>query len=67
MGIPARLNITNNMIFGVCAGTAKSLGIKPSVVRIATVIAFLIWGMWPIFWAYIAAAIIMPDENKYGY
>lgn len=67
MGLPMKLDKTDSLIFGVCGGVAKSLGIKTSIVRLSVFVSFLIWGMWPIFVGYVVAAIVMPKESRYGY
>lgn len=52
----------NALITGVCAGIAKEFNLNPSVVRILTVISFLVTGSLT-FWLYVIAAIVMPKEE----
>ena len=47
-------------IFGVCGGIAEYFNIDPTVVRVAWVIAALIFGSGIL--AYIIAALIMPEQ-----
>jgi phage shock protein C len=50
----------NRMLFGVCGGLAEYFGIDATIIRIlAIVIAFSGAGIF----AYIIAAIVMPDED----
>lgn len=49
----------NSMIFGVCAGLAEHFGISPFWVRIATVVLFLMTGIWPTLILYLVAAMLM--------
>lgn len=54
---------TENKIFsGVCAGIAKRYGWDPSLVRLATLLSCSLPG--PQVLVYIAAAIIIPAENR---
>ena len=52
----------NKEIGGVCAGLAKYLDQDVSMVRILTVVSFLITGSVT-FWAYIIAWIVVPEES----
>lgn len=51
------------MVFGVCAGLAKHLGMDLGLLRVLTVISFLLTGSIT-FWAYIIAAIVLPVDNS---
>lgn len=51
----------NGLITGVCAGLAKQLNMDVAVVRLLTVLSFLITGSVT-FWLYVIAAIVMPKE-----
>jgi phage shock protein PspC (stress-responsive transcriptional regulator) len=51
----------NGKVFGVCAGLAEWLGVDVTVVRLLTVLSFFISGSLT-FWAYIIAAIVLPDK-----
>ncbi len=61
----------NSMIFGVCAGLAEYFGITPFWIRIATVMLFLMTGIWPTLILYFVAAALMkpspvrPFENTH--
>ena len=46
-------------IFGVCGGIAHYLGVDSTMVRLVTVFAGLS------LWAYIIAALIMPETSEY--
>lgn len=51
----------NGIIAGVCAGIAKATDIDLRVVRVLTVISFLLSGSIT-FWAYVFAAILLDKE-----
>jgi phage shock protein C len=55
-------DIKNKVIFGVCSGIAKELGIDPILVRLVFVIATLAGIGLPII-VYIVMAILMPKEE----
>lgn len=55
-------DVKNKMVFGVCAGIAKHLGLDPALVRIATALSFLFTGSIT-FWVYLLLAVIMPAED----
>lgn len=50
----------DRVIAGVCGGIAKDLGADPVLVRLAFVIAFLLFGVGPLI--YILLWIIMGNE-----
>lgn len=50
------------MIFGVCRGIAEHLDFSVPGLRILTVIATLLTGLWPGVFAYIIAALVMKPE-----
>jgi phage shock protein PspC (stress-responsive transcriptional regulator) len=54
-------DIKNKVIFGVCSGIAKELGIDPILIRLAFVVAALAGLGLPII-IYIVMAILMPKE-----
>ena len=50
----------NRKILGVCGGIGEYFNIDPTVVRVAWVLAVLLFGTGLL--AYLIAAIIMPDQ-----
>ena len=57
------LRVPNGMIFGVCAGIGRRLGISTFLVRLVTFIAFCASGFFPIGLIYLVAGLIMPDAD----
>ncbi|MGE5483763.1 MAG: PspC domain-containing protein [Ignavibacteriales bacterium] len=55
---------TDKMIFGVCGGLARYFEVDVALVRLLFVLG-LIMGGWGLP-AYIVAAIVIPEEPKYG-
>lgn len=49
----------DKMVCGVCAGIAEYFGVDPTLVRLGTVVLTLAGSTG--FWAYVLAAIIMPE------
>ena len=60
---PKRLtrSMTNKMIGGVCGGFADYFDMDATVIRVLAVI-LLLFGIFPMFLAYLAAWIIMSAE-----
>jgi len=54
-------DMENRMLFGVCAGIAKQLEVDPGMVRILTVVAFVLTGSI-VGWVYLAAGLLLPKE-----
>lgn len=52
----------NAVFFGVCAGLAKLTGVSPIIIRLLTVLAFLMTGSL-VGLAYILAALILPNQE----
>lgn len=52
------------VIGGVAAGIGEYIGVDPTVVRIALVIAAFVFDFWVVAVAYIAALIIIPEERR---
>ena len=52
----------DKMLFGVCCGIAKSLGLDVSVVRVGFVIGTLFTGSL-LFWMYLLFAIVLPKQE----
>lgn len=50
---------TDKMICGVCSGIAAYFGVDPTIVRLGAVVLALAGSAG--IWAYIIAAIIMPE------
>ena len=53
----------NKMLDGVCGGIAEYFDVDPTLVRLAWVILGFCGGMG--LWAYIIAAIIIPQRPQY--
>ena len=51
----------NKLLFGVCAGLAKGIGLDPLWVRLLLVFLFLNFGVGLLL--YIILALLMPAEN----
>ncbi len=51
---------TGKMIAGVCAGIARRFGLSPTLVRVLTLLSFILPG--PQILIYIALWIIMPKD-----
>lgn len=49
-------------LFGVCGGLGNYFEIDPTIVRIAFVVGFLVYGVGPLI--YIILAIVMPKEQE---
>lgn len=49
----------DKMVCGVCAGIAEYFGVDPTLVRLGTVVLAMAGSAG--FWAYVIAAIIMPE------
>ena len=60
---PKRLtrSTTDKVIGGVCGGFAQYFNIDPVIVRVVAVF-LLLFGIFPMFLAYLAAWAIMPAE-----
>ena len=52
---------TDKKIAGVCGGIAVYLNMDPTIVRLLWAVATICWGAG--LFAYILAAIIMPDDE----
>lgn len=50
----------DRVIAGVCSAVARRFGVKPTTVRVITVIAVLFAGLS--LWAYILLWIVVPNE-----
>ena len=57
-------NSPERMIAGVCGGLAHHFDTDPNLVRIVTVLAFLVTGLIPVGLTYIVAWIIFPEEDS---
>lgn len=55
------LDRQNKMLFGVCAGIADKTGVDPLVVRVLTVISFVVSGTIT-FWGYLILGAMLPDK-----
>lgn len=59
---PLHRSATDRYIAGVCAGIARSLGLDPTLVRVAAVILAALGGAGIL--AYGAAVLLMPEEGR---
>lgn len=50
----------DGIIFGLCEGFANWTGLPVGLVRIATIIAFLLTGFWPVGVLYILISLLTP-------
>lgn len=58
------LRSPNGVIFGVCEGFARRLGISIKFTRLVTFIAFLVTGFFPVGLIYCLLALVM-DKGPY--
>ena len=61
------LRVPNGMLFGVCAGLGRRLGISTFLVRLITFIAFCATGFFPVGLIYTILAIALPVGPEYWY
>jgi phage shock protein C len=54
-------DLTNNMLFGVCAGMGDELGVDPTLIRLVFVVLTLMGFGLPII-VYLVAALLMQSE-----
>lgn len=54
-------DVKNKLIFGVCAGLSKSIGLDPLWIRLIMVFLFLHFGFGLLL--YIILALLMPADN----
>lgn len=47
---------------GVCGGIAEYFGIDSTIIRLAFILSFFLWGIG--FLAYIISAIVMPQSSN---
>ena len=59
------LRVPNGMLFGVCAGLGRRLGISTTLVRLITFIAFCATGFFPVGLIYTLPALILPVGPQY--
>lgn len=57
----------DKMIAGVVGGIAEYFGIESTLLRIATVVAFVFTGFFPIGFIYIIAIFVMPRHPEIEY
>lgn len=60
-----KTNRTDAVLFGVCGGVAKYLGMDSTVVRVLTAITFVLTGFFPIAVIYLVMSFIMPREYSF--
>lgn len=54
----------NRMVAGVCAGLGEYLGLDPTVVRLAFLVASLLGYIGPLLIAYLVLFIVVPEEPQ---
>jgi phage shock protein C len=52
----------DRMIAGICGGLAKYFNIDPTIVRLITVVGFVVTAS-AFFWAYLILWIVIPEES----
>ena len=52
----------DGVIFGVCKGFADHFDFPVLWLRVGTVVAFILTGIWPTLIAYVVAALVMKPE-----
>lgn len=50
----------DGMVFGVCRGIAKRLGVSTGLVRLITLVALVCTGFFPVGLIYILLALVLP-------
>jgi phage shock protein C len=55
----------NGIFFGVCSGFADYFGFSVLWIRIITLAAMVITGLWPIIGLYFLAVLLMRQESTY--
>lgn len=58
------LSTTDRKIFGVCGGVAEYLSADPTIVRLLTLLVFVITGFFPVGLAYLIAKFIVPEPPR---
>lgn len=59
------LRSPNGLLFGVCEGLARRLGISTGLVRLVTLVAFCCTGFFPVGLIYCLLALILPAGPEY--
>ena len=59
------LRSPNGLLFGVCEGLARRLGISVALVRLVTILAFLATGFFPVGLLYCILAFVLPAGPEY--
>ena len=57
-------SVTDKQLSGVCGGFAQYFDTDPVLIRALFIIVTILTGIFPGLLAYIALAIIMPEEGK---
>jgi phage shock protein C len=57
---------TNRVFAGVCGGIAEHFGSDPTAVRLAAVILAIVTGIFPMLFAYLIGAIVIPEAAGAG-
>lgn len=55
----------NRRIAGVCAGIAHYFSVDPLLIRLLMVITFFFSLVFPVVVTYVAAVVLLPEENSY--
>ena len=56
---------TNVKLDGVCSGIANYFDIDPTLIRLGWIIAAIVTAMFPLLFAYVICAAIMPREPEH--
>ncbi len=54
---------TDRKIAGICGGLGEVFDMDPNILRLLTVLLFLMTGFFPVALTYIIAWVILPDGN----
>lgn len=57
------LSDSDRMIAGVCSGIAEYFELDPTIVRLATALACLLTGLFPVLIGYLVAWAIVPRKS----
>lgn len=55
----------DGLVFGVCSGLAKRLGVSSFIIRLVTFIAFCLTGFFPVGLIYGLLALLLPLGPEY--
>ncbi|MFH0990964.1 MAG: PspC domain-containing protein [bacterium] len=58
-------SVTDKKIAGICGGIGEYLDVDPTVIRLLTVILWLVTWFFPVFIGYVIAWFIIPEGSRY--